>query len=357
MTAETMSAEERASKEATDWLILLQEEPDDPSLLSRFERWLGDSPVNAAAWATTQKTVRAIGVAQPQTSDAWASFVAESRAADVLQQQPQTDAAVANTARSPGQRRDVAVRRDQPTRRRKLGLRVATLAIAACIAILAVPSIVLRLEADHITGSSEVTTIALADGSAVTMAPDSAITVTYDDTGRDVRLLAGEAFFDVVSDADRPFRVTTRDVQATVLGTQFNVRSDNDEAEIAVAYGVVRVDNDRVTPPVSETLAAGQRVRVTWNGNVIRSDIPAVQIAAWRQNQLVAQDQPMGEVVDRLRPFFDGTIIVTDGAFAELPVTGVYNLADPVDALRGLAHTHGASVHQITPWILVVSAP
>ena len=34
------STQEKASREATDWLLLLQEEPNDPTLLRRFDEWL-----------------------------------------------------------------------------------------------------------------------------------------------------------------------------------------------------------------------------------------------------------------------------------------------------------------------------
>ena len=63
----------------------------------------------------------------------------------------------------------------------------------------------------------------------------------------------------------------------------------------------------------------------------------------------------MREVVDRLRLYFAGMIVITNSALSSRTVTGVYNLADQVEALRGIAQAHGASVHQISPWILMVS--
>ena len=48
--------------------------------------------------------------------------------------------------------------------------------------------------------------------------------------------------------------------------------------------------------------------------------------------------------------------MLTDGGLAERRITGAYNLADPEDALRGMARVHGAKVRRVTPWLLVVSA-
>ncbi|HEY0185065.1 MAG TPA: FecR domain-containing protein [Rhodopila sp.] len=211
------------------------------------------------------------------------------------------------------------------------------------------------LRADDVTSSGEVRTIGLADGSSVTLAPDSAIKVAYTGTERRVMLLSGEAFFTVRHDPARPFRVAAGGIETTDIGTTFDVRRGNGGVAIAVQDGSVEVDDRAAEPPVSEILRGGQRVRVTWSGEVVRSGEPPGQVAAWRQYQLIAQDQPMGEVIDQLRPYFRGRIILTNGTLAARPVTGVYNLSDPVEALRGLVQAHGATVRRVTPWLLLVS--
>ena len=85
-------------------------------------------------------------------------------------------------------------------------------------------------------------------------------------------------------------------------------------------------------------------------------DEPPDQVAAWRRGRLIANDRPVSEVVDELRPYFSGLIVLTDGAFGRRRVTGVYDLHDPVAALRALAQAHrGVSVRRISPWLMVVS--
>jgi transmembrane sensor len=34
----------------------------------------------------------------------------------------------------------------------------------------------------------------------------------------------------------------------------------------------------------------------------------------------------------------------------------VYNLSDAVEALRAVAHAQGASMHRLSPWLIVISA-
>jgi len=159
----------------------------------------------------------------------------------------------------------------------------------------------------------------------------------------------------VTPDPQKPFRVGADQVTVTVLGTGFDVSEGNAVSMVGVEHGRVQVENAANVPAVFEILEAGQNVRVGQDGTVTRHPSPTSQIGAWRKNQLIAQDQPLSEVVDQLRRYFNGTILITDEVLAAQTVTGVYRLDDPVSALRGMARAQKATVREITPWVLVVS--
>lgn len=330
MAGKTDPIQKQASRAATDWLILLEDAPDDAGLRREFEAWLRKSPVNATAWDAMQQASKAMDRATPACSDRWEPLLHQLRG----------DAG--NMRPAIGRRRAV---------------RFAGIAAAACLlAVLAGPGLLLDLRSDYATVTAETRTIRLADDSTVTLAPESAIDVAYTPGERRIRLLAGEAFFEVAANPERPFRVAASAVDVTVLGTGFDVRRGEDGANVSVERGVVRVDHATADPPVAETLTAGQSVQVSWAGRAERSGGAAERIAAWRRNQLIARDEPLGAVVDELRRYYAGKIIVTDEALAARPVTGVYNLADPVEALRGIARAQNAVVRRVTPWVLIVSA-
>ena len=78
-------------------------------------------------------------------------------------------------------------------------------------------------------------------------------------------------------------------------------------------------------------------------------------IAAWRKGKLVAQNQPLAELVAVLDRYFDGWIIVADRSLAKQPLTGIYTLTDPKAALQAMAQTQGATLREISPWVLVLS--
>ena len=307
----------QASQKATDWLIRLRDAPKDADLRHRFQVWLESHPDNAAAWRTTQHTAETIGKIAPAYAESWRPFLEK--------------------------RHRVAARR----KRRTFQLAAA----AACLLALACgPKIWWQAQADYHTGTGQTRIVQLADLSTVTLAPHSAIDVVYTAGERRIRLLAGEAFFEVTPDAVRPFRVATKTLNATVLGTGFDIR-DN---EIGVVHGVVRVAPSGASGR-TQKLTAGQTVRVE-RTRIDCGTKPTSQIAAWRRGQLVAQDQSMADVVDQLRPYYAGMIVITDSALAKRPVTGLYDLKNPALALAAIARAQNATVRRITPWLLVVSA-
>jgi len=116
------------------------------------------------------------------------------------------------------------------------------------------------------------------------------------------------------------------------------------------------MDYADAAPPVSEQLAPGETVRVGFDGTVSRDVRPVEQVAAWRNRQIAVRDRPATEVIDALRPWYSGIIIVRGDSFAHQRVTGLYNAADPVEALKGLTQAYGGSVSTVTPWVIVVSS-
>jgi transmembrane sensor len=316
--------DDKAGAEAAYWSLALEEEPDNAELRARFEAWLAASPANCAAWSDTSQLYDLLG------SPGYAAHRKRREA-----------------------RRGASVR-PLPHRwsSRRAALAVGALAAAACLALFALPGVILRLEADHVTATAEMRSLMLDDGSSVALAPDSAVEIVPG-PGRTVRLLKGEALFQVKRDPERPFRVLANTVETTVLGTEFDVRLHEDGAVVAVREGIVRVA--RTAAQVSERLEAGDWVSVTAAGVVARGARPTKEVAAWQSGRIIARDRSIADIADEVRRSFRGFIVVTNETLGSQRVTGVYNLSDPVAALRAAAAVHGGAVRQISPWLLVVS--
>ena len=323
----------RRRREATDWLIRLQEEPADDDTERAFEEWLTASPANAAAWAEMQYVADGLAEIEPARGARWRVFVQ----------------CVGAGVTGRGKRRARAA----PAWRwpRLEGV----VAAVFCIALLAGAFLIEKSGADHKTVAAEIRTVMLGDGSAVTLAPQSAMDVSISTQERRVRLVYGTAYFDVAADAARPFRVEAGGAVATVLGTGFEVRQNGDEIEIGVEHGRVRVGFLGAKASAGKILAAGEAARISAAGEIIRAERPPWRIAAWRDGRLIAEDAAVGTLVDELRRHYSGRIIITDKAFAALPVTGVYDLDDPVAALKAIAGAQNGRVRRITPWLTIIS--
>lgn len=337
-------ANERADAEALDWLVSLQENPDDAALRRRFELWRTANRDNVAAWEETAQVYAGIGETRPVHPDRWEKL-AESRAPALA---PPILAA----------RRRRRIRGDAPAtqRKRRMAARVALPAAAAvALAVVIAPDLALRWQADAITGTAELREVRLSDGSLASLGPDSAIGIDYSQGERRITLLRGQAWFDVRHDASRPFRVAARDIETTDIGTAFEVRLDARATHVGVERGIVQVDYAKASPPISERLTAGQGMTIGTSGLASRDAEPPALVASWRQGQFAVQDRPMREVIDALRPWYHGTILMRSDALADRRVTGVYDLRDPAGAMTALAKAYGGQVTRITPWVMVLS--
>ncbi|MFT8723724.1 MAG: FecR domain-containing protein [Acetobacter malorum] len=193
--------------------------------------------------------------------------------------------------------------------------------------------------------------ICAGDGSTVRLAPQSAIAIDYSGQQRRIRLLAGEAFFSVQHDSGRPFVVTAGTVSTTDIGTAFDVRRQPETVRVAVSEGRVKVE-DQAFPQSRAEIGASETVEVGMGGMRHGAILPD-HVAAWGRGLLVADEEPMAEVVDRLRPWLKARVIMASRQ-SQRHITGVYNLAYPENALSAIAQAQGAEIYHFSPWLIVI---
>lgn len=341
----TNSDYERAEEEAAEWLVMLTEEPDNPEVRANFDAWCAQNPVNAAIWERTSRAYDLLGYGQPAHREAWAADVPVG--AEEHRLPP-----------APVRRRCPAGRRGpkKATRRVRTVRAVAAGAVAAALLAAYLPAFVLNLRSDYVTGAAEPRTVALADGSTVRLGPKTAIAVGLEGQERLVRILEGEAWFDVAHDPSRPFRVESRDARVTVLGTAFDVRQDDADTTVAVQRGHVRVEPTKVDEARNHDLFAGDAIALGGSTAPLRRQVAAAEVGDRTRGTLVVRDRPVTEIVEALRPWHRGMIVVRGSGFEQWRVSGLYDLTDPVGTLTTLVGQRGGTVRQITPWLLVASA-
>jgi transmembrane sensor len=209
-----------------------------------------------------------------------------------------------------------------------------------------------QLRADAVTRVGETKSLMLQDGSRIQLNTDSAIAVRFTPEAREIELLAGEAAFEVAHDAQRPFRVHARAGTSTALGTIFQVRMSSEGARVTVTEGRVRVQNGAQ----STEIRAGEQLdyrRADLLGRAIGVDIEAA--SAWRRGRISFIDEPLGEVVKELDRYHRGRIILSDPVLASVPVSGVFETADPLAAVQAIERNLGLHARRFTDYIVVLN--
>lgn len=86
--------------------------------------------------------------------------------------------------------------------------------------------------------------IILSDSSIVWLKGNSSIFYSREFSGKTRTVkLTGEALFEVSKDPDRPFIIECGGLKATVLGTSFNIKSNEDDIEVFVLTGKVALSS------------------------------------------------------------------------------------------------------------------
>ena len=106
------------------------------------------------------------------------------------------------------------------------------------------------------------TAIPLADGSIVHLNTNSQIKVDYSEGYRNIRLLQGEAHFDVAQNKSQPFRVYAGEGRVQAVGTAFTVYLRQTDIQVLVTEGKVDVAAQR-SAPIADTAAPPSQTQPT----------------------------------------------------------------------------------------------
>ncbi|MEI9919904.1 MAG: FecR domain-containing protein [Bacteroidota bacterium] len=227
--------------------------------------------------------------------------------------------------------KEAAWRKIQPTQ--PLGIsRNFRIGIAASIMLVLVVGMWLYVQKPVVTGLSVVTTdttrgVTFADNSKVTLYRNTSIEFPEQFTGskREVKLLAGEAFFSVAKDPAKPFVIHASFTDIKVVGTQFNVSMKGDEVEVAVSEGRVLVTSN----VDSVYLDAGSAARFAINKKATTSETDP-NTWAYASRVLDFKDTPVDEVIRTVEKMYGCEISVTNDSVNKCPITAHFN-NDSVD--------------------------
>jgi len=288
-------------EEAAAWFARRRDGVGTPSEEAAFENWRGSNEAHARAYAETERAWHE-----------WRHLQGSARMREM------TDAAMAATA--PRRRRAPAGRRWRPL--------LAAACIVAVVAIGGIKLLPLLLPAPSVTytaGLGEQRTEQLPDGTRVTLNTQTALQVRYSHSRREVVLQHGEAMFDVIHDAKRPFVVTAGDGSIVDLGTQFEVRKQDGAAIVTLLEGRVEV----AAQDERKQLVPGEQAR--YGGHIAGISVRQVDTAAvtsWLHGRLDFNGMPLAEAVEEANRYSAVKLRLGDPKLADMPVGGSFRAGD-----------------------------
>lgn len=296
-----------ADEAAIGWFVLLRDDSATDEDRRRFQLWLQAAPVHVIAWRETERL--------------WSGLDQLGAETTVVRLPPKRGGGIAMKIAA--------------------GLVVAALGTGWAMAPVG-------LFADHRAAIGGRELVQLEDGSAVELGTGAALDVNYSATRREVRLLAGEAFFTVTPDPDRPFIVQAREGEILVRGTAFNVKIA-DQVQVAVTQHTVEVSTGG-----PETTRVTEGEEVSYGGGHVSAvrlaDLDSVQ--AWRQGQLVFIDTPLDEVITELSRYRHGYIRLLGGDLGQMRVTAVFDATRPDEAIESIARSLALKVYRASDLLI-----
>jgi transmembrane sensor len=173
--------------------------------------------------------------------------------------------------------------------------------------------------------------IRLADGSQIELNTDTVVRLSMDAGRRIAKLEKGEAYFQIVHDDLHPFVVETAGHRVTDLGTQFSVRNQAGEIEVALVEGRARLESANSRNHVSAAVLTPGDVAVATAGAMSVRKEPAHDIAnalSWRHGLLVFHNTSLADAAAALNRYNRNKLVIDDPKAAELMINGTFGTHD-----------------------------
>lgn len=312
---------EEVRAEAAAWIAQLHDERRDPDLDARVHAWLGESEEHRRAFnrmtqvweRSSQIQMRAQGGIGTARTRVWPRF-------------------------TPG-----------------------IVSLAAALLLAAIILVQYERTDAVVTEVGQQQVRLLPDGTRLLLNTDTRIEVNYDEHARRVRLIRGEAWFDVSKRPNRPFLVTVAGREIRALGTSFIVRYD-DTRDLAVTLveGKISVapvaGNGRPSPQELQILVPGQRLIISKShASVDRPELN--RITAWERGRVEFEETPLGDAANEMNRYSNSHVRVMDPKAARLRIGGVFRAGDSDEFVRVVTAAFGLKADRRGRDILLSQLP
>lgn len=183
---------------------------------------------------------------------------------------------------------------------------------------------------EQVIASQQNRQVILADGSIIEAKAGSTIDIVYSNELRLIKLIQGEAWFNVAKDTQRPFIVRHNKVAVTALGTAFSVKADPRLQVIVTEHQIKLTMENQPT----QYLTQGEGARFEKQQWQQLSPSQITNALAWRNDKLIFDGEPLGYVLAELAPYLTHKTRLVNPAHRDLKVFGSFNTQEAEFALQ-----------------------
>ncbi len=163
---------------------------------------------------------------------------------------------------------------------------------------------------------SKVVDMILADGSRVWLNAGSSLTYPVAFSGNERKVaITGEAYFEVVHNDAKPFKVTYGKTEITDIGTEFNVNAYENEGNVKVTLleGSIKVNQSLPgTNNKGIIIKPGEQAQVTSDIKIIKG-VDVDKVMAWKNGVFNFQDASLEEVMRQVERWYDIEVVYQKG--------------------------------------------
>lgn len=182
-------------------------------------------------------------------------------------------------------------------------------------------------------------TIQMPDGSTIILNNNTEIKYPEKFDKRSVEI-KGEAFFKVVYNPKKPFKVLSDKTEIEVLGTSFNVRQKNNEVFVMVENGKVNFSAEGKTPML--LLSGKGAVYIKSSNKISPKNNP--NASAWNTKSFRFQNTSVEEIISSLSDVYGLKIEVSSESLLKCEFNGVFDNIAPENILHALSFSMGAKL-------------
>lgn len=156
-----------------------------------------------------------------------------------------------------------------------------------------------------LASKGNVAQLALADGSKIWLNSDSKASIKINSHNVEVTL-NGEGYFDIIHNENREFTVIANKITIKDKGTQFNVKSRDNDQDISVSLVEGKVDIHTPSSKVKSLEEPLKTMKINKEtGAISQAFSSESEIIGWKEGKFVFNNQPLSEIIVALEDWYN----------------------------------------------------